>query len=115
MNTEQFVELVGKNHVQVKIKLKELSSVYQLFGVEMREYHGKEKEVWCEIEPINSFSSLSYKVFCKPIKDNYKGRDYYTMDLLRLIDSGIVKLRILYDEEYNNKIKLKGCENHDVM
>lgn len=112
---EQFIKLVENKHIQLKIKLKELSSVYQLFGVEMREYRGKEKEVWCEIEPINSFSSLSYKVFCKPMEDNYKGRDYYTMDLLRLIDSGIVKLRILYDEVYDNKINLKGCENYDVM
>lgn len=37
------------------------------------------------------------------------------MNLLSLIDKGIIKIRVLYDEEYNNKIKLKGCENHDVM
>ncbi|WP_075810219.1 hypothetical protein [Clostridium perfringens] len=103
--TEQFVKMIKNNHVQVKIKLKELSSVYQLFGVEVREYDGKEKEIWCEIEPINSFSSLSYKVFCNPIEDKYKGREFYTIDLLSLIDKGIIKLRVLYDEEYNNKIK----------
>lgn len=105
--TEHFVKMIKNNHVQVKIKLKELSSVYQLFGVEVIKYDGKEKEIWCEIEPINSFSSLSYKVFCNPIENNYKGREFYTMDLLRLIDNGIVKLRVLYDEEYNNKINFK--------
>ncbi|WP_283695704.1 hypothetical protein [Clostridium perfringens] len=115
MDTRQFVNLVENKHIQVKIKLKELSSVYQLFGVEVREYDGKEKEIWCEIESINSFSSLSYKVFCKPIENKYKGKEFYTIDLLRLIDSGNIKIRGLYDEEYNNKIKLKGCENHDVM
>ncbi|MCH1964327.1 hypothetical protein MCG45_15975 [Clostridium perfringens] len=107
--TEQFVKLIQNKHIQVKIKLKELSSTYEAFGVEVREYSGKEKEIWCEIESINSFSSLSYKVFCKPIKNKYKGKEFYTIDLLRLIDGGIIKLRILYDEEYNNKI-IRRCK-----
>ncbi|HGD0580524.1 TPA: hypothetical protein ACH354_002186 [Clostridium perfringens] len=105
MNTNQFVELVNNKHIQVKIKLKELSSTYEVFGVEVKEYNGKEKEVWCEIESINNFSSLSYKVFCKPIEDKYKGKEFYTMDLLSLIDKGIIKIRVLYDKEYNNKLK----------
>lgn len=105
MNTNQFVKLVNNKHIQVKIKLKELSSTYEAFGVEVREYNGKVKEVWCEIESINSFSSLSYKVFCKPIEDKYKGKEFYTMDLLSLIDKGIIKIRVLYDKEYNNKLK----------
>ena len=111
MNTNQFVKLIQKKHIQVKIKLKELSSTYEAFGIEVKEYNGLEKEVWCEIEPINSFSSLSYKVFCRPVEAKYKGKEYYTMDLLGLIDKGFVGLRVLYDEEYNNKIKLNINNN----
>lgn len=107
LTTEQFVKLVENKHVQVKIKLKQLSSIYQLFDIEVKEYDGKEKEIWCEIESINSFNSLSYKVFCEPIEDKYKGREFYTMDLLRLIENGTIKLRVLYDKEYNNKIGMR--------
>ena len=107
MNTKEFIKLSQSKHIQVKIKLKELSSKYEAFGIEVKEYYGLEKEVWCEIEQINSFSSLSYKVFCKPVEDKYKGKAFYTIDLLRLIDKGFIGIRVLYDEVYNDKIQIK--------
>ena len=110
MTTEQFVDLVNKKHVQVRLNLQKLSSIYELGNIELYEFNGESKDVWCDIKPINNFSSLSYKVLCVPTEKNYNNKDFYTMDLLRLIEKSVIKLRVVYDKKYNDMIGEKCYE-----
>lgn len=96
INVKQFCELASQGKVQVKEKCKRLSGVYDMFGWRLMEYKGKQSKVWCTIEDYASYSKIKdgYKVILKPIVDGYNSRDYYTSDLVSLINSGHVEMKI---------------------
>lgn len=104
MKTETFIKLIESRHIQVKLKLRECNRISVFGDMLVKVYDGKEDSIWCDLEPTNNINSLSYKVFCKPIKDNYKGREFYTMDIVNLINRKLIDIRVLYDEFYNNKL-----------
>ena len=108
LNFKKFVDLIKSKHVQVKLPLKKLSSEYQVFDIAVKAYQGEERYIWCDVEAINDGNlSLSYMVFCNPMNDSYKGKRYYTTDLLSLVNNGVIDLRIKYDKKYDDKIVLK--------
>lgn len=96
INVEQFCQLASQGRVQVKDKFKRLSGVYNVFSYGLMEYRGAESKVWCTIEDYASYSKVKdgYKVIIKPTVDGYKPRDYYTSDLVSLINSGHIEMKI---------------------
>ena len=106
MKTETFIKLIENKHLQVKLKLREYNRVLVFGNMLVETYDGREDFIWCDLEPINNINSLSYKVFCKPAKDNYKGREFYTMDMVNLINRKLIDIRVLYDEFYNDKLRV---------
>ena len=96
INVEQFCKLASQGKVQVKDKFKRLSGVYNMFGWGLMEYQGEESKVWCTIEDYASYSKVKdgYKVIIKPTVDGYKPRDYYTSDLVSLINDGYIEMKI---------------------
>jgi hypothetical protein len=92
---EQFSKLASQGKVQVKLPLKKHKPMWTPWG-NLGCYDGKEKKVWCTIEEYNGFKIIeNYKVRVQSIDQNYNGRDFYTSDLVSLINSGYIEMKII--------------------
>lgn len=60
----------------------------------MSEYCGEEVNVWCTIERYSKVNDISYKVFLNPNNKMFKGRIFYTSDLVSLINDGIFEMKV---------------------
>ena len=94
LNVKSFVEMVKKYDVKINIPLKKLSMIINAFGFEMNEYCGEEVKVWCTVEQYSKVNDISYKVFLNPNNEMFKGRSFYTSDLVSLINDGIFEMKV---------------------
>ena len=60
----------------------------------MSEYRGEEVKVWCTVEQYSKVNDISYKVFLNPNNEMFKGRSFYTSDLIKLINDGIFEMKV---------------------
>lgn len=96
---KEFVELLQTNHVQVKLKLKNHMYKPNIFKSIMSIFKASTEEnmeyVWCDVVEWKQGFGLDYKVRCLPVRNGFYAKDFYTCDLVSLINVEKVEFRLL--------------------
>lgn len=91
---KEFLNLLKSKKVLFNLNLNEIDMSMAYKNVLFNSYNGESRKVWCLAKPINSLTSLNYKIRCVPLMYGFKYKDFYTMDLFTLIKRGLINYSV---------------------